>query len=560
MIRLARWKLRLLWRAYTRKPRIAAVLGSLCVLAAAGWVGLLAYGSSQYYNWVEAGMPGAPAGLASLAAGMTVPLLASIYLMALIGCLFSALGSAFFVMYSSSDLARLFVAPLTVNQVFSLKLLEVMVPQSLWVLLLVLPLTLGYGAGAGASWTFYPTALYLGLLTLFLPVALGTLINLVALRLIPAHRVREIGGFAGMLFAAITFATIELGSRYAARMDPERWAEVAQMLRLSEAGLSPAWWLARATYAAGRGHAGAALSWSLLTTVVSLLVLGSAFLLVREAFYGGWVGSGEVWKRKSHRTIRAASSHVPHRVPVIAVALKELRVIARTPQNWAGSLHLVVVVLVGFVVPAVMPGGSAAGWREGPLRLYLTMGILGLCHAALALQMSMGMLWREGRAWLLLRTTPLAGLDIVWGKILGASALAIAPGILLIPIIGLLMQARGWEYLALAGTSLVATPGMVALNLAAGALFSRVGLRSIGKQEVEEGVSGWSLVTGSVLSLAHLWLLGGAAVLSTAPLAVAAWARVLGFLALAGFGVGVVMAPAVLTGNLIDAGEAACGS
>ncbi|HSW10837.1 MAG TPA: hypothetical protein VLK32_08055 [Bacillota bacterium] len=560
MIRLAVWKLRLLWRGYTRRPWLAAVLGSLGGLAALGWASLLTYGAYELFAWMAAGMPGAPSDLAERMAGMTLPLLAGIYLIGLVACLFSAVGAAFLVMYSSSDLARLFVAPLTVNQVFSLKLLEVMVPQSLWVLLLVLPVTIGFGAGYGASWTFYPAVLYLSTLTIFLPVAVGMLLNLLALRLIPAHRVREIGGFIGMLFASITYAATQLGARFAGRMDPGRLAEAIGVLRLSEAELSPAWWLARATYAAARGHAGVALGWSSLATAASLLVLVAAFGLVREAFYGGWAGSGEVWRRRRRRAVRAPAGPLPRRSPVLAIALKEMRIFVRDPQNWAGSFHLIIFVVIGMILPAAMAGGGAGGWREGPLRLYLTMGILCLVHAFLASQMGTRMLFGEGQAWVLMRSAPLAGLDIVGGKVLGASVLAIAPGILLVPATGLVMQARGWDYLALAGAVVFATPGMVALTLAAGALFSRVGLSRYSSEQTQQVMSGWSLLAGFVLPLVYLGLLGGAAILATAPLDIPGWGRALGLVLLAVFGMGGVALPALLAGALIDAGEPARGS
>lgn len=560
MTRLVVWKLRLLWRGYTRRPWLAAVLGSLGGLAALGWASLLAYGSYALFAWMAAGMPGTPADVASRMTGMTLPFLAGIYLVGLVACLFSAVGAAFLVMYSSSDLARLFVAPLTVNQVFSLKLLEVMVPQSLWVLLLVLPVTIGFGAGYGAPWTFYPAVLYLSTLTIFLPVAAGMLLNLLALRLIPAHRVREIGGFAGMLFVSIIYAASQLGARFAGRIDPGRLAEAVGVFRLSEAELSPAWWLARATYAAARGHAGVALGWSLLATAASLLVLVVAFGLVREAFYGGWAGSGEVWRRRSRRATRAPAGPLPRRAPVLAIALKEMRIFVRVPQNWAGSFHVIIFVVIGMIMPAAMAGGSAEGWRAGPLRLYVTMGLLCLVHAILASQMGMRMLFGEGQAWVLLRSAPLAGLDIVGGKVLGASVLAVAPGMLLVPATGLAMGARGWDYLVLAWAVVFATPGMVTLTLAAGALFSRVGLNRYSSEQTQPAMSGWSLLTGLLLPLVHLGLLGGAAILATAPLDIPAWGRALGWLALAVFGLGGVALPGILAGNLIDAGEPAHGS
>jgi len=312
-----------------------------------------------------------PSEVAAVFAGMESLLLAGVYLLGLVLCFFTAFGTAFVTMYSSSDLPLLFCAPLTVRQVFAIKFAEILAAESLWVFLLVLPAILGYGAAAGAGWWYYPAALLLALMTVFLPAAAGTCLNLLAVRLIPPHRVKELVAALGSLLGAAFYALSQLGPRYAKGMSPQELAEMAGRFHLAGAGYSPAWWLAEATRTAARGPADAFLGWFGLAAVCSLVFFALSFLLVQEAFYGGWAGSGEVHRRQRRRQVArrpVKARGAGARSPVLALAAKEVRSIARDLREWAQALYLVVVTGVAVVVP-LMKGGTT-GFPGGAGGLY----------------------------------------------------------------------------------------------------------------------------------------------------------------------------------------------
>ena len=163
---LLKWKLHLLWRSLTatEAKRVGTVMVALLLLV---WIILAFAGIRSFFaflvGWEE-----------NLEAPLAEGVLAVLYLVGLAVSLFTACGSAFVVMYSSSDLELLFAAPLPVGQVFTVKFFEILASVVTPMFFLTIPLMLGYGAAVGAGWQYYPAVLLLALFSLLWPTALGS--------------------------------------------------------------------------------------------------------------------------------------------------------------------------------------------------------------------------------------------------------------------------------------------------------------------------------------------------------------------------------------------------
>lgn len=599
MIRLFAWKFRLFWRSLARRSRVAAAVSLILAFFGLVWSVAVFLGSRSVFAWTARGLAGMPpeaaAGMppeaAAVFAGMEGLLLSGIYLVGMSVCLFTAFGTAFVTMYSSSHLPLLFCAPLTVRQVFTVKFAEILAAESLWVVLLVLPATLGYGAGVGAGWWFYPAAFVLAFVTVFLPAAVGTSLNLLAMRLIPPYRAKELGAALGSLLGAAFYALGQLGPRYAGAMSPQDLARLADRFRLAGAGYSPARWLAQAARAAARGPADAFLGWFGLAAACSLVFFALSFVLVQEAFYGGWAGSGEVRRRQRRRRLarqvhtprapvpvpeaggeaastgvrrapgpapaagaaRAQEAH-PARLPppVLAVAVKEVRSIARDMREWAQALYLVVVMGVAVVVHAVK--GEGTGFLAGTGGLYTGLGTAYLMLAGLAGYLGVGAVGREGRSWLLLRSTPMAGEEILWGKVLGVTPLVIAPGLVLAPLLALALGGGTGAVLLIAAFVLIAAPGLASLNVAAGALYPNFTGR-----DPRQRTSGWAFLLSLLLEAGYAAVLAAGVWMMAAGswTGVRAWLRAVGLVTVLGSSACAVVVPVVLAGRHLDTREPA---
>ncbi|MEW6547404.1 MAG: hypothetical protein AB1446_10920 [Bacillota bacterium] len=591
MSRLFAWKFRLFWRSLARRSQVAAAVSLILAFFGLVWSVAVFVGSRYVFAWTARGLPpGVPPEAAAMFAGMERLLLSGVYLVGLSICLFTAFGTAFVTMYSSSDLPLLFCAPLTVTQVFMVKFAEILATESLWVILLVLPVTLGYGAGVGAGWWYYPAAVVLAFVTVFLPAAVGTSLNLLAMRLIPPYRVKELGAALGSLLGAAFYALSQLGPRYAAGMNPQELAHMVGRFRLASAGYSPAWWLAEAARTAARGPADAFLGWFGLVAACSLVFFALSFVLVQEAFYGGWAGSGEVRGRQRRRRfarqprtarapaavpeaagravgtcVRRAVGPVPAAgaarapgglpLPVLALAAKEVRSIARDMREWAQALYLVVVMGVAVVVP-VIKGGSTS-FLAGSGGRYAGLGAAYLMLAGLAGYLGVGAVGREGKSWPLLRSTPVAGEEILWGKVLGVTPLVIAPGLVLAPLLALVLGGGTLAVLLIAAFVLIVAPGLVSLNVAAGALYPNFTAR-----DPRQRTSGWAFLLSLLLEAGYagvlaagVWMMGVGSWTG-----VRAWLRAVGLvIVLVGSACATAVPPA-LAGRLLDVREAIAAS
>ena len=326
---LLKWKLHLLWRSLTatEAKRVGTVMVALLLLV---WIFVAFAGIRSFFaflvGWEE-----------NLEAPLAEGVLAVLYLVGLAVSLFTACGSAFVVMYSSSDLELLFAAPLPVGQVFTVKFFEILASVVTPMFFLTIPLMLGYGAAVGAGWQYYPAVLLLALFSLLWPTALGSALNLLVMRIVPPYQVREVGVALGSLLGGLIYAAIQFGSRSVKLFDAGQIAQMQGRISLAQVDLLPTWWLAQATLAAGRGDWPGFFSWAALVAGSALVFFGLSFFLVQEAFYGGWAGSGEVRRRKKVGSRgwglgRRLGSLLPSSV-VLAVAGKEIKMITRDLGN-----------------------------------------------------------------------------------------------------------------------------------------------------------------------------------------------------------------------------------
>lgn len=458
---LLKWKLHLLWRSLTatEAKRVGTVMVALLLLV---WIILAFAGIRSFFaflvGWEE-----------NLEAPLAEGVLAVLYLVGLAVSLFTACGSAFVVMYSSSDLELLFAAPLPVGQVFTVKFFEILASVVTPMFFLTIPLMLGYGAAVGAGWQYYPAVLLLALFSLLWPTALGSALNLLVMRIVPPYQVREVGVALGSLLGGLIYAAIQFGSRSVNLFDAGQVAQMTGRISLAQVDLLPTWWLAQATLAAGRGDWPGFFSWAALVAGSALVFFGLSFFLVQEAFYGGWAGSGEVRRRKKVGSRgwglgRRLGSLLPSSV-VLAVAGKEIKMITRDLREWSQAIYMLVVMGAAIFAPMVGRGSPLSDPDNGvmlPTLFFFTFLFVAFLSSSLALSA----VAREGKSWPVLRSSPLTGSQILWGKIVGITPLILAAGL---AVVFFLTRFLGRGFLSPMAVFLLSiTPGMVALNIAAG--------------------------------------------------------------------------------------------
>lgn len=529
MIRVLYWKIRISLRSVTNSQS-RAFLFFLGVLVSIVLAALVFFASRWIFGVIlEAAASGGVAGAGSL---WVANLLSIGFLFALVMSLFTALGVAFSTMYSSSDLPLLFTAPLGVREVFLVKFAEIILRASIPTLIFSFPFLAGYGAALAAGPAFYLQSALLTAISVFLPTALGVGLNLLAVRLIPPYRVKELGAALGTLFGAAIYALMHLGPRHLTGMSMEQALQALEGFRLSAAGISPAWWLAQAAVAASKGDFGAFFGWVGLTLLVSAGLMVFSFLLVTEAFYGGWVASGEVHKkdRRSRARERLAGPSRPEvdlvgegaktygrkedaepvwgfvrgaflqGSPVLALALKELRHVSRDLREISNGVYMLVVMIIALVGSA-RGGGQWLKELGQAVPLYGSLAATLLMSWGLSSSLGLGAVAREGKNWPLLRSTPVTGREIVRGKTLGILPLVLPVALIAGIAFTLLAGGTRWQLVATLCFVFLVVPGMVSIEVSAGGIAP-----NFEAEDPRQRASGWAFLLGVLLELLYAGL------------------------------------------------------
>ncbi|NLJ34090.1 MAG: hypothetical protein GX349_05810 [Firmicutes bacterium] len=468
MTDLLKWKWRLLWRSTgeTESKKVGTIILSLLAFV---WF-LVAFLGSRFFFLILAELAG------EMGQDFGPPLLgdalSGLYLLGLVVSLFTACGSAFSVMYSSSDLPLLFAAPLRIKQVFLIKFLEILASVFIALVLLTLPVMLGFGASIGVRWSYYPAMLLLTLFILLWPTALGAVLNLFVMRIIPPYRVREVGVALGSLLGGLAYAAIQLGTRSITSLDAGQVARITGSLSFARIGFSPASWLAQATLAASQARWSGFFLWAGLVAISGLIFFSLCLFLVQEAFYGGWAGSAEVGRCKKEGPKgwalgRWLAGFLPRGI-IMALAGKEIKMISRDLREWSQAIYMLVVLSVGIIVPFMGRANPFSPQDISDLPLGIYFFFIFFTSSMLSSSLALGSLAREGKSWPLLRTSPTTNKEILYGKLVGLTPLIFFFIVILTFILTLLLGDR--RFFLMAGFTLLTSPGLVAINIAAGTI------------------------------------------------------------------------------------------
>ena len=371
----------------------------------------------------------------------------------------------FTLLYTSRDIEVLFTLPIPVRSVFLLKFGQSVAEVGGLALLAVSVPLFSYGVAAGANWLYYPVAIVVLVSMVAGALALCHLADLLLVRVLPARRVK---GFMTALSALAGLLGV-LSSQFIGRAGNRVSADGLAALPTLPSWL-PTSWAATALVRSAQGQA-ASLLYAGALTLLSLGLVGVALTLVERGFRLGWVrlSEGEGSRRQLHsgRRTSAPPSALPQ--PVVAIGLKELRLLRRDAREWmrfAPFLVIGAVTLYRTASQARSASDAQLGW------LLLQVELLG-GFAFFGANVAGGAIAREGAAWWVMRSAPLSGWQVMLGKFWVYW---------LIPLVGALALEMGlgfgfgwrWSWLALGSSALAAlSAGAIGLGLWVGAIGPR---------------------------------------------------------------------------------------
>lgn len=343
--------------------------------------------------------------------------LEGLFMILLLSVAFSVLTTAIHTLYSSEDLPFLLALPVAPAQVFGLKVAETYLSAALMPALFTVPVLVGLGQGRAAPPLYYPLALVAVLALYALPVAFGSLVALLLIRIAPVGRVKEVATALSVVLAAgLIFGLRALRPERLAGMDLEELNRFLAQLSSFELGWSPTSWASKAVWEALSGRVSWGLVWLSLSALALLYGVG---VLAALAYRQGWIraqGTGSprldpsvrppaLWERPLARLGRAG-----------AIIIKDLRLLLRDPTQW--SQLLVLLALAGVYLTSVgsmrVEGLDSQRFRDALGAMNLLF--LGFLLAGVGVRVSYPLVSLEGEGFWLLKTGPVSSAQIVLSK------------------------------------------------------------------------------------------------------------------------------------------------
>ena len=436
-----------------------------------------------------------------------------------------------------SDLSILLPTPVEPRIVFAEKLLTGMLRQYVLVIPLMGPYLLGIGVGLHLPFWYYLTTICILTLMPLGPTCMGGILTFVFLMLFPPARAKTLVTVGGAVVGSIFYlsqeiiwsghTSISLGGASGFMQDfSHQW--LAQL---------PPSWPASALTLASEHHGAGALAYVLGFGSLGAAAFALAVATALRTFSSGWANFQESSRATEPLLLGGATPGVQLvRRPFLGLSPllpKEWLLFARDPQQWA-SLIMPLGVSVYFSYVLIFRYGSAH--LPTGIRFLLAIAGINFLISSMVAPLSLTIINRESRTFILLRTWPISAATVLRDKFLSVYLPLLLAFELLVVVIALgdRLPADLW-LLGSIGTALFCGT-LVAWSMVLSLAFPRLDWTNITQ------ISTWqawllSFIGGIVIGILE------AALLAVGPLAATAYAKVAAVAPiLTGLGLGMVLA------------------
>lgn len=397
--------------------------------------------------------------------------------------IFSSMLSGINNFYLSSDLPVILSSPVSWENIYLSKWLETAVKSSWMILFAVLPVFVALGLVLKTPVTYY--IILLPVLTIFVlvPVGIGVMISIILMALVPAKRARNIFVFLGLLIVALLFLLFRFlkPERFA---NPEWFANLTIFLsemKLPVSVFLPSMWTTESLmpfFSTGSVTAFFYMS-LLLFTAGAFIVFGN--WLFRAFFYSGMI-------KAQHSRSSMAGTYKEGAIGMgLSVWLffakgyrkalfeKDIVTFFRNVRQSSQLLLLFAIIIIYLFSIKALPleWGTYLSLQLKYIISFLNIGIVAFVITAVAARIVLPSVENEGRAFWIIRVSPVSMRGFLWSKFMMAFVPLLLLAQMLIVISNLLLGVKIWFILLGAGTCLVLVASITALAIGIGAYNAR---------------------------------------------------------------------------------------
>lgn len=381
--------------------------------------------------------------------------------------------------YLSDDLSLLVSSPVPLPALYASRLVMTGAQSSWMVLLFSVPIYAAFALTAPAPGQFL-LAVTLALLPLVVIAAsIGTMVTSIMMAVFPARRVREMLVLLGALFVVLLVFLIRV-QQPEKLLNPRSIYDVTEFFaafRTPSSPLLPSAWATSVLIAGRRAEPLLTMPLALLwSSAAATVVMGS--WLARGIYLQGFTRAQESRPAKLSalpvidRALEAIAR--PFEPRFRSLLLKDLRTFVRDTTQWSQLLLLLALVVVYLYNFSVLPSNfTFATFFLQNLFSFLNLGLAGFVLSAVAVRFVFTSVSAEGRAYWIVRSSPLTTRQFLWSKFFTA----LPPLLVLSQVLTLasnhFLGATTFMTVLSATTILFVTLGIVGIGVGLGAAFPK---------------------------------------------------------------------------------------
>jgi ABC-2 type transport system permease protein len=333
---------------------------------------------------------------------------------------FSGLVTSLSTFFLSEDLRLLLAAPVPRERLFHSRYTKTLGQSSWMVVTFLVPVLLAIGAARCAPFGYYAGVVLTLVPFVMAPVALGALLTLALVSVVPARRARDLLMLMGLLFAMALVVLLRV-------LRPERLLSVESLpdvtaffatLQSPVMPLLPSFWAGETLFAALHGRVDGLHAAALWTTALGITVL--ARMAYARHYFAAWSKAQEARKARFTRLrpLDAALAGLPLRPEVRSLLTKDLKVFLRDTTQWSQLLLLLALVLV-YLYNFQVLDLERIPYMSGVIKnvyAFVNLAMAAFVLSAVAVRFVFPAVSAEGPAFWLVRSSPLAMRRFLWAK------------------------------------------------------------------------------------------------------------------------------------------------
>jgi ABC-2 type transport system permease protein len=338
--------------------------------------------------------------------------------------IFSHIVTALSNLYLAQDLELCHASPATLTEVFLSRSAHTVVDSSWMLIVFGLPVMLAYGVVYHARLGYYVGLLYVSFPLIIIAAGLGILVTMVLVRFFPAQRARDVVFFLSIILIIGLYLLFRF-LRPERLVNPDAFMSMAQYLgalRAPDSPYLPSHWVTDLVWGQLVGHReGPILSHLLLWSSAAALVVINTWA-AGVMYFSGFSKAQEA-KRRTRAGSRLLEKIIslitrPLAPETTSLIAKDVRTFFRDNSQWSQLLllgALVVVYLYNFSVLPLERSPIQSVYLQNALS-FLNIGLAGFVISALSARFIFPAVSSEGRAFWIIRSSPLSARRFLWSK------------------------------------------------------------------------------------------------------------------------------------------------